>query len=362
MSGGIENFLHDLTIAQKEMGAEPVVLVHNLEPFRKTARETWEDVEVIRAASFGSALYTPISPVFPFWLRKLFKHKPDLIHVHMPNPSAFWLLNMAQDVPVVIHWHSDVIAQASERALKTAYHFYHLFEKMLLDKAAAVIATSRDYLDSSPVLKDYVHKCHVIPLGLNPDRLKCYGSSFKKGKKFLIFSAGRFAGYKGFEYLIQSMKDIPDSLLVIAGEGKFFRDSLRLIDDLELGNRIKLTGYVSPGELCGLMNKCDVFCLPSVERTEAFGLVLLEAMYFAKPLVTTKIPGSGVNWVNQAGVTGLHVPPRDSIALAGAIKTLRNNDTLRQRMGINSVNRFNENFHITKVAEKIHQIYKYLVH
>lgn len=359
--GGIENFLYDLTRTQKEIGWDPVVLVHNIDPFRKTVHELVDGVEVIRAASMGSVLYTPVSPVFPVRLKKLLKRKPDLIHVHMPNPSAFWVLAQARDVPIVVHWHSDIVAQASERALRTAYRFYHYFEKKFLDRAAAVIVTSADYLNSSPVLGSYRGKCHVIPLGLDTNRLECCRSDPEKRGRFLIFSAGRFTAYKGFEYLIRAMKEVPDSLLVIAGDGKLFGDMLRLVRCSNLEERVRLTGHVDSRRLYGLMNECDVFCLPSIERTEAFGLVLIEAMSFGKPLITTEIPGSGVNWVNQEGITGLHVPLRDSRTLAESITSLRENHAMRRRMGLNALKRFEENFNIEDTAHKLQRVYESIV-
>jgi rhamnosyl/mannosyltransferase len=75
-----------------------------------------------------------------------------------------------------------------------------------------------------------------------------------------------------------------------------------------------------------------VFCLPSVETSEAFGLVQLEAMACARPVVSCEL-GNGVNVVNTAGVTGLAVPPRDPDALAAALGRLLGDPALRQRLG-----------------------------
>ncbi|MEY4538004.1 MAG: hypothetical protein RL171_2155, partial [Pseudomonadota bacterium] len=73
-------------------------------------------------------------------------------------------------------------------------------------------------------------------------------------------------------------------------------------------------------------------CLPSVEQSEAFGLVQLEAMACGKPVVCTQL-NNGVNVVNQAGVTGLAVPVRDAAAMAEALNTLLNDGALRSKLG-----------------------------
>jgi len=367
--GGIENFLYDLVKAQKSSGVEPLVLVHNEKPFHSTLRQLTEGVEITRSASFGSVLYTPVSPSFPFSLGAYLQKKPDIVHVHMPNPSAFWLLLHQVEAPIVIHWHSDVVAHRTEGALKLAYRLYRIFEKMLLERAQAVIVTSENYLSSSKVLEDYRGKCHVISLGIDPRRMEPVRPASsdsdellaRTGGRFTVLSAGRFTPYKGFEYLIKAMQEVEDSLLIVAGNGKLFKNMLRLVHDLGLQEKVELVGHVSTRRLHELMSSCHAFCLPSIERTEAFGLVLVEAMFYAKPLITTDIPGSGVSWVNQKGITGLHVPLADAHAMAQAINYLRDQTGLRKKMGENARSRFEEKFDIKFVNQQILSLYESLI-
>jgi glycosyltransferase involved in cell wall biosynthesis len=100
-----------------------------------------------------------------------------------------------------------------------------------------------------------------------------------------------------------------------------------------------------------------VFCLPSVERTEAFGLVLLEAMSQGLPLVTTRVPGSGMNAVNEHGVTGLSVPPADPKSLGHALRAITGGNEEHQKMAEACRKRFSERFDIGPVAQKIEKLY-----
>jgi glycosyltransferase involved in cell wall biosynthesis len=105
------------------------------------------------------------------------------------------------------------------------------------------------------------------------------------------------------------------------------------------------------------MKNCDLFCLPSISRNEAFGLVLIEALYFGKPLVTTNVEGSGMNYVNKHNETGLIVPPKNSKALAEAINAILSNEKLYEKFSKNALERFKE-FEIDSVADRIIEVYE----
>jgi Glycosyltransferase len=104
------------------------------------------------------------------------------------------------------------------------------------------------------------------------------------------------------------------------------------------------------------IKNCDLFILPSISRNEAFGLVLVEALYFGKPLVTTDVKGSGMNYVNRHNETGLVVPPKNPEALAKAINKILSDETLYIKFSENAKNRFKE-FDINSIADKIINLY-----
>ncbi len=360
-TGGIENFLYDLSKYQALSNLKVSVLVHNHQKSRRKHSDTNQfGVRIFRIPTIGNLLYAPISPTFVPALKKITKlENPDIIHIHMPNLSALAVLFTNPTIPLVVHWHSDITTSDENKMFKCAYrYFYKFFERMLLNRARAVIVTSEPYLKSSKPLKSFRHKCKVIPLGLDPNRLEIAGNfRHLKHNEFFVMSAGRFTYYKGFQYLIRAAGIFSKGKIVISGGGQLLHELKCMVDELGLKNRVKLPGELPPHKLYGLMRNCSVFCLPSIERTEAFGLVLLEAMHFGKPLITTRIEGSGVTWVNKNGVTGIHVSPKNEFELAGAIDFLYQNPEIRKLYGANAKSRVRELFHIQKVTEQIKELY-----
>ncbi len=361
-TGGIESFVCDLAEAQVRQGHAVYVLAHQFEFNKPTCREQINGVNVGRIRTFGQAAYAPLTPEFPLHLLSTIRtFRPDVIHAHLPNISAFWLVFIKKLCPLVLHWHADVVASPIDRKMGLLYNFYKPWEALLLKKADRVIATSNAYLHASRPLSGFKEKIQVVPLGINPARLEgslSLGKPSKPDSPFKVLSVGRFAYYKGFEYLVAAAEKVPDAKFILVGDGPRYLSIKKLVSQKGLQDRVVLPGQVDTDRLRQLFSDCDLFCLPSIERTEAFGMVLLEAMSLGKPLLTTKIPGSGVNEVNIDGVTGMQVPPADAVALAEAINTMRGQVSACRQMGEAARRRFEKYFHISSVAAQIKSLYE----
>ncbi len=358
--GGIENFLFDLANAQVAQGHTVYVLAHQAGFGRKTRWESLNGVNVGRIRTFGQAAYAPVTPEFPLQLLPLCgRFKPDVIHAHLPNTSVFWLLFAKKKCPWVLHWHSDVVPSALDRKMAALYRLYRPWEKWLLNRADRIITTSTPYLKTSRPLSAFRDKCTGIPLGINPARLpyRRRFAGFREGRRFTVLSVGRFAYYKGFEHLIEAAANVPEADFMVVGGGPRYMAIKKQVSQKGLKRRVHLPGEVDEACLRRLFDECDVFCLPSVERTEAFGLVLLEAMSCGKPLISTSIPGSGVSEVNRHGETGLQVPPADPEALADAVRLLQQNPGIRRQMGEAARRRLVTDFHINSVTDRITSLY-----
>jgi glycosyltransferase involved in cell wall biosynthesis len=369
-AGGIENFLADLLPLQQK-NHTVMALVHdhdaNLSRFFTSVANDKKYPAVFRCPSYGRLLYAPISPQFPFWWRKIIREfKPDLLHLHLPNTSAFWglFLPAIRQIPTVIHWHSDV-ASVHDGRLMLAYRLYRPFEQALLKQAKAIIATSTPYLQSSVSLRRWHSKTHVIPLGISLDRLpapnsdvlKWAASKWDDQHPFRLFTAGRLSYYKGHEVLIRALAEIPQATLNIVGEGEQRQALTDLILKLNLQDRVKLLGFVDQQKLAGLFSTCDVFCLPSLERTEAFGMVLLEAMRYQCAIVASAIPGAGVNWIIDHPHTGLLVPPNNVAALVQHLRMLWHHPDQRRFLASQAQRRFAQHLTIEAVSAAIDRVY-----
>ena len=132
--GGMETYLRDLMVASLAMKTRSVALVHQSKPWVKSTDEEYqiddERLSITRVASWGRFLFPPISPTFPLALRQLIRrHQPDLLHLHLPNPSAIWalLVPSARRLPWVIQWQSDILTPKSSWLLRMCYVLYKPF-------------------------------------------------------------------------------------------------------------------------------------------------------------------------------------------------------------------------------------------
>jgi glycosyltransferase involved in cell wall biosynthesis len=327
-------------------------------------------VAVTRAACFGQWLYAPISPTFPLLLKKILSDfRPDVLHLHVPNTSAFWALlsSAAKRIPWVVHWHGDIPLDSSRAGLRFAYGIYRPWEQALLRRAAAIIATSPDYADSSEALRPWRAKVNVIPLGIADRETNVpTGTSSQivwPDSALRILAVGRLSYFKGFDVLLRAIAKVPEAGLVLIGDGECANDLRRLAANLGIESRVNFVGRIdmtAQGEerMASAYASADIFCLPSTERAESFGLVLLEAMRAGVATIASAITGSGVNHVVRDGETGLMVRAGDPVAIANAICRLRDDVPLRQRFGAAGRRRFVEEFTLDSSVDRTLSLYR----
>jgi glycosyltransferase involved in cell wall biosynthesis len=354
--GGIETVSYDIVTGLNENGIETDIICFNTTRANQVENLPYKIYRVSMIRRFFS---TPISFSL-FGLLKGICKKYDIIHIHLPNPwMGIALLFSGYEGKIVLHWHSDIIKQKYLRTL------YKPFQEWLIKKSSKIIVTSENYLKGSNDLKKYRNKCIVIPIGI-VDKSLTYNSKKRIGtinnnKKNIVFAVGRLVYYKGFEYLIKAAKKLPDNYIVlIAGSGPLEKTLIESIEEMDLGAKIKLLGQIPDDELNQYFIDSDVFVLPSIERSEAFGVVLLEAMSFSKPLITTDIQYSGVSYVNKENITGLVVPIRNSDKIAEAIIDIVENDEKRKQFARNSRERFLLHFTKEKMVKKTISLYNEL--
>ena len=287
----------------------------------------------------------------------------DVVNYHFPWPFAD-LLHLLSDVnkPTVLTYHSDIIRQ---RFLGKLY--YPLMKRMLRDMSA-VVATSPTYAESSKVLKTLVplNKLQTIPLGIADYKDKIIDSFsesiYLKKHSILnsqfILALGVMRYYKGFHILIQASSSIK-GFIVIAGSGPEELNLKKLVDDAGVKNII-FTGQVTDEEKLILLKNCTVFVLPSHLRSEAFGMVLIEASMFSKPMITCEI-GSGTSFVNLNGDTGFVVPPESPTLLAQAANKLLLDKNLSLKMGYSARKRYEQYFSANALGQSYFDLYNNVI-
>lgn len=354
--GGMEVFLADLIAAQRAQGIEASALVHG----NPTAQDPpW----LTRVPVQFQLIYAPIAIGFRTALAQaIAQHRPDVLHLHMPNNSVFWALTLteARALPWVVHWHSDVVVSNIRTTVALAYRLYRPFEQAVLDRAERIIVTSPPYLDASEPLQPWRDKCAVIPLGLDTTLLSPCDTTPRAlhwhGQKLRLLSVGRLTYYKGFETLIEAVSGQQDVELLIVGEGELREALQTLIENCTPQGKsanVRLLGNVDDAEKNDLLQSCDVFCLASRERTEAFGMVLLEAMHHARPCIVSDLPGSGMPWLVTQASAGLCVAPEDVVGWQSAIQQLQSQPEQRAQWGQAGQQALQAHFSIAACAQAL---------
>lgn len=358
--GGMETFLADLVHAQRAQGLEVAALVHGRP---QPGDPDW----LVRVPVAFSLVYAPFAPGFRRALAAAIgRYKPDLLHLHMPNNAVFWALTLAsaREIPWVVHWHSDVLVSSGRGAIALAYKLYRPFEQAILKRAERIIATSPDYLAASEPLSYWHEKCAVVPLGLDPAQV----AAIPSGRTALpwpdgdlrLLSVGRLAHYKGFETLIRAVAELPHTHLVIVGEGEERGALASLINALTppgQAARTTLLGGVDNACKNALLSECDVFCLASCERTEAFGVAVMEAMVHGKPCLVSELHGSGLPWLVRSAKAGRTLPVGNIAAWQSAIADVSRTPEQARAWGAAGRRAVAERFGIEACARAVAEAY-----
>lgn len=319
IKGGVEKVMFDLMSGLSAEGIECDMMCAAADGKTRTEKLN-ENAKLILCRSWFQVAATMISPAMIFELRKRCSGY-DIIHVHHPDPMACLALFFSGfKGKIILHWHSDILKQ------RFLLKFFLPLQSWLINCADYIVGTSPVYLSESPYLKSFANKTKCLPIGvpkMKPDNLKVKYIKEKYFGKKIIFSLGRLIEYKGFAYLVDAASYLDDDyVILIGGDGELRSELQEQIDRNGLGEKVKLLGRIADEDLPDYYGACDLFCLSSIQKTEAFGIVQIEAMSCGKPVIATTIPGSGVSWVNEDGKSGINVPPMDSKAIADAVITI----------------------------------------
>lgn len=335
--GGLQEAIRQICLGTREFGVEPSVMTLSPQPVPGDVR--LPEARVWRERSWWAPASCDLGSISAFRLFARLAAEADVLHFHFPWPFAD-LLNMLGVArrPRVMTYHSDIVRQ------RTLSVLYGPLMRRTLNSMDAVVATSPAYIRTSPVLQSIVAtgKVRAIPLGIRDYVTECSAEQSARGitdgiRRRLNLPAGGFVlalgvlrYYKGLHTLIEAASQI-DCPIVIAGSGPEEGALKALAHSRGVGNVI-FVGQVSEGDKRELLAGCALFVLPSQVRSEAFGMVLVEASMFGKPMVCCEI-GTGTSFVNVDGETGFVVPPESPSDLANAINRLTGNDGLARRMG-----------------------------
>ena len=350
--GGIEQVIYQLCESTRPLGVDSQVLTLSAD---RDPAELMVGTHKVHRARLDMQVASTGFSLSALGRLKALAREADLVHYHFPWPFMDLLHFAARiDKPFVVSYHSDIVRQ------KYLLQLYRPLMHRFLSRAECIIAASPNYLDSSEVLQGFRDKTQVIPYGLDeaaypqPSEARLEHWRSRLGARFFLF-VGVLRYYKGLHILLEAMTDTGYPL-VIAGAGPMEQELRSQAAALKLSN-VHFVGRVDEEDKCALLQLCSAFVFPSHLRSEAFGISLLEAAMYGKPLVSCEI-GSGTSYINIHGETGLVVPPDDPMAFREAMRALWEQPRMAQQMGEKAAIRYAQLFTAQTMGRQVAQVYR----
>lgn len=354
--GGTEQVARDMVKALIGTGAKQKVICFNEDAsdgnttckHGETRTDVIDGVDIIRCGYFLKARSQAVSATYGRELKRVMdEFRPNIIILHYPNPfvTHYLMKYRSRDFKLLVYWHLDITKQ------KLLKHLFHGQNLALIDRADKILGATPKHVDESAFTPQFGDKRYILPYMIDEGNLVITEEEIEAGKrikekyagKTLGFFIGRHVPYKGLTYLIKASKELGDADMhfLVAGSGEL---TVPLKEEAKGDPKVEFLGRITDSERRSYLYACDIVLFPSITRNEGFGLALAEGMYFGHPAVTFTIPGSGVNYVNLDGVTGIECPNCDYEAYAAALKKLADDKELREKMGSAARQRVLDNF------------------
>jgi len=353
--GGVERTIHAIAKGCRSYGIEAEIL--SLSPNPAAEPLEFDGHRIVQVKQDLDIASTGFSRAAFQKFREL-SQQADVVHFHFPWPFMDLVdLVIPHGKPTVVTYHSDIVKQ------KALLRLYSPLMHHFLQKADRIVATSPNYLASSPVLRRYRNKIEVIPLGLDeqdysspdPERVAYWATRFPQG--FFLF-VGVLRYYKGVHFLLEAAKKtrLP---VVLVGGGSLKQDLEARIRQEGLSD-VHLLGALPDADKIALFSLCRALVFPSHLRSEAFGLSLVEAAMAGKPMISCEI-GTGTSFVNLHTETGFTVAPEEPEALGQAMQELWDNQEKAAQMGKNARLRYEQLFTAQRMAGSYAKLYQSLL-
>ena len=334
--------MRQIALSTMAQGIEPRVFT--LSPTPQPVVVERPEARVVRARSWAAPASCDLGGPASFRRFARLAKWADVVHYHFPWPFADLMhLAVRPKAPAIMTYHSDIVRQ------RWLGRVYAPLMRRMLGSMSAVVATSPAYQRTSPVLSDMTlrDRVRVIPLGIDECSYPHDGDEsvvrrlglLENGPFFLFVGVHRY--YKGLHTLVTAAASVGVPV-VIAGsgpEGVPLREQVRQMG----ATNVIFAGQVTEAEKVALFKHCRALVLPSHLRSEAFGMVLVEASMFGKPMISCEI-GTGTSYINADGETGIVVPPDNPIELAQAMIRLRDDENMAHRYGLAARQRYEKLF------------------
>lgn len=353
--GGLQEAIRQICIATAKQGVENTVFC--LSKLPNPSQLVNAEYRTVRCRSWVAPASCDLGGVSAFRTFAALTRNADLVHFHFPWPFAdllHWFIG--SKVPAIVTYHSDIVRQEWLRSL------YAPLMWATLRRMRAIVATSPQYANTSRVLSDasIKERVKVIPLAIDECSYLANGEDTVlqrlglTGRPYFL-SVGVLRYYKGVHTLVAAAKHVQASI-VIAGSGPEEKSLHKLAVGLDVTN-VVFVGQVSDTDKISLLKNCFAFVLPSHLRSEAFGMVLVEAAMFGRPLISCEL-GTGTSFVNVHQETGFIVPSDDVGSLAKAMNHLLADPAMARSLGQAARKRYERLFNGAHLGKAYARLYE----
>ena len=363
-AGGTGNVCYNYSIELAKMGHEVTVFTSN------NMDEKYNSPDLIKVNAFKPLFKIGNAPFIPELLRI---NNYDIIHLHYPfffGAEMIYLISKFRQQKYFITYHNDVILEGFIGFFLMIYNKIML--KLILNNVSKLCVTSLDYANNSlieNIVKDN-EKVIEIPNGVNLDKfildtdINTLKTKYKLENKDIILFVGALDKahyFKGVEYLLSSLKLVLDQkkvnpFLVIVGEGELKNHYYKLSQKLGIEANVRFVGKLDDKKLVEYYKLSDLVILPSINKGEAFGLVLVEAMALSKPVIASNLPG--VRTVVDDGINGFLVEPQNANELSSKIQCMFKEKKILKKMGKNGRKKVEEKYSWKNIVKKLENQYK----
>lgn len=351
--GGLQEAIRQICRSVRRFGVDSTVFCLSPQPYPPRL-ETEDGFIIWRSRSFVAPASCDLGGPDAWRLFRKLSSEHDIVHYHFPWPFADLLhLTVRPKAHAVMTYHSDIVRQSS------LMRSYAPLKRRMMDRMETIVATSPAYAATSPCLNDsrVKDRVHIIPLGIEDLSLRYSPPPTLQNEPPYFLFLGVLRYYKGLPTLIEAARNVRARVL-IAGDGPEGSTLRRMASEMHCDN-IEFVGRVTEADKLRLLAGCRAFVLPSHLRSEAFGVSLIEAAAFGRPLVSCEI-GTGTSFVNIDGETGFVVSRQDPLALATALNRLLDDENLARRFGAAARQRYKSLFSADALGSAYNELYRKL--
>jgi len=360
--GGVERSVEELAKQLRDRGHHVYVITSSrgLDPTR-FYQEIRDGVEVMRYPETRFFFDCPINPKIALHLLNI---SYDILHVHGVTPTISDLaliLGKLKRKPVILTYHYSPVPDYGGRCGRFISAFYvKVVDRLIVKLSDRIVTATKSFAVGNPNVRDAIKKLSVIPWGVRLPNSHMVSDDRKAGSSFHVLFVGQLKKYKGIRYLLDAVKILKRKELslnvVVVGDGPE-RKALEAYAKL-LGVSAEFPGALTDPLLHDYYANSDVLVLPSISGREGFGIVILEAMSYGKPVIVSQIPGP--KEIVKDGFNGILVTPKKAYDIAKAIEMLIADPKLLKTLNTNA-RKTAEKYSWNKVGDEYEEVYRQVV-